>query len=107
MIHHPERRAIPDRDPRRNVWLILVLHVAAFALVVFGYSDLSVRYPDLLATNTARLALPIWMGVLLLHLLVTLVIDRVQTRRRARLLRIQRRLNNPEDGTTDHEDTSR
>lgn len=92
MIHHPEERKIPRYDRRITLWLLMLLHVLAFALVTGNYARLVEQLPDIFATNEARLGLPLWAGIVAAHWLLTLLFDRVMGRNRKRLARIQERI---------------
>lgn len=92
MIHHPEQRKLSRYDRRITLWLLMLLHALAFALVIAGYNQLAEQYPDPLATNDARLGLPVWAGIVAAHWLLTLFLDRIIGRGRRRIQRIHLRL---------------
>ncbi len=92
MIHHPEQRKISHYDRRITLWIVMVLHSLAFAVVIAGYSRLAELYPDPLATNEGRIGLPVWAGIVAAHWVLTLILDRVVGRGRRRMDRIQERL---------------
>lgn len=92
MIHHPEDRKLPRYDRRLTLWLVMLLHALAFALVVAGYDHLAQQSPAIFATNAARLGIPLWAGIVCAHWLLTVVLDRVVGRGRKRMARIQARI---------------
>lgn len=92
MIERPERLR-PDR--RKNAlrwWLFLAFHAACFAALVLNYDALLDLAPEIITNNRAQVLLPVWSGLLVLHLWMVLMID---ARFSARNRRIRERLAQP------------
>jgi hypothetical protein len=62
---------------RRGIgrWVLLALHALPFAVVVFAYPTLEELYPDIFATNAARILIPCWAGVMIFHVLLAALLD--------------------------------
>lgn len=78
-------------------WILLLGHAVLFALFIFAYPSLSDRI-DLLTGNLAQILIPVWAGVLVLHVLLVTAWDAVEgfvirRKRRARV-REYRRMKN-------------
>lgn len=90
-------------------WILLALHALIFAGVVIAHPELTARFPEIMDSNLARLGIPIWGLLLILHLLLTSLIDiregivaaRIERRRRDeyRSLRHDRRRENLRERT--------
>lgn len=64
-------------SPERGIvrWLWLAFHAILFAGVVFGYPWLLDTFPEIFASNIVWMGLPVWCGLLLLHLVLVALID--------------------------------
>lgn len=83
---------IPGRHRRGVVrWLVLLLHTLIFAAFVFAYPELAARFPEYLTGNVPWLAIQVWAGVVLLHLLLVCLLEMGEAWRYARIERRQRR----------------
>lgn len=92
MINRPEQRRIRSRRLLVRLWLLFALHALIFGLFMYFYPRLHRSQPDMLDTNTAQIIIPVWAGALVLHLLVTALIDWRLLAVIARDERIRRRL---------------
>ncbi len=92
MISRPEQRRIRSRRLLVRLWLIFAIHALIFGLFVYFYPRLQHSRPDMLDTNMAQIIILAWAGALVLHLLVTALIDWRLLAVIARDERIRRRL---------------
>jgi hypothetical protein len=92
MLEHPSQHRLPRRTIGLRVWTLLGYHAAIFGLFVALLPTLIETQPDRFDTNAARLAIPAWAGIVVLHLLATALIDRRMIRLRARAERIRKRI---------------
>ena len=66
----------PNRSLLR--WLLLFTHAALFALLIYSYPALADKNIGLFTGNTARILIPIWGGILALHLVMVMLRDTVE-----------------------------
>lgn len=62
---------------RRGIirWVLLALNAVPFAFLVFAYPQLAAEFPDMLDDNLARVAIPIWGALLVVHLLLVCLLE--------------------------------
>lgn len=83
---------IPGRHRRGIVrWLLMLLHALIFAVFIFAYPQLATRLPDFLMGNLPWLAIQVWAGIVLLHLLLVCLLELSEGWRYFRTERRQRR----------------
>ena len=62
---------------RRGIirWILLALNAIPFAVIVFAYPQLRTQFPQFFDDNLARLAIPVWGAVLVIHLLLVCLLE--------------------------------
>ena len=88
----------PARSGRSILrWLILFTHAVLFALFIYAYPSLSDGV-DLLASNLVRVIIPVWGGILVLHVVLITLWDAIEgfiyKRKRRQEMREYRRMKN-------------
>ena len=91
IISRPESRVI-DPYLGRRWWMLLIFHAGVFVLFVFNLPRLDERFPDVLRGNLAHLLIPVWGGLLLMHLVMIVILEFRAKPLRARSKRIEQRL---------------
>lgn len=67
---------MPTAPSRTNGrWLLLLLHGVPFTALVYAYPWLAGELPEILVTNSARLIIPAWAGILIIQLLIAVLIE--------------------------------
>lgn len=76
MRREPQFYPMPTRHKRSSVrWIVLALHTLPFTALIFGYPSLLEKYPEVLNDNLVKLVIPVWAGLLILHLLWVSVLE--------------------------------
>ncbi|MDX1995474.1 MAG: hypothetical protein SF029_24030 [bacterium] len=85
-------RQMKPRDRGLRNWLLMALHATLYLSLLVAYPQLAAALPERFDSNPARLAIPVWGALLLLHFVLTYLRDLRYLHHRDRWERIQRRM---------------